>query len=298
MPNAREIADFVTMHGPCEVNGELDFDVERPVGLSALDANTVSFLKRRPECEEPFGRADALILTTPEAAELVSGPRIVMDNPRLGFARILAHWFATDWEITGIHPTAQIAAGACIGDDVRLGANCVIASSAIIGDRTVLHHGVVVGPRVEIGRDCIIRSNCVIGEEGFGVEELPNNQTLRVPHIGGVRIGDHVNMGNLNSISAGTLGPTIIEAHVQIDNLVNIAHNGFVGAGSLIMPCVMMAGSARVGKRSYIGCNASITNGVSLGDDCQVGLGAVVIRDFGDNLILAGNPARVLRNRR
>ena len=298
MPSAREIADFVARYEPCEVSGDLDFEVERAVGLSALEANTVSFLKRRPSGDDRFERPDALILTKPEAAEHVIGPRIVTDNPRLAFARIVANWFAVDWGIAGIHPTAQIAAGVRIGEDVRIGANCVIAATAVIGDRTVLHHGVIVGPGVEIGGDCIIRSNCVIGEEGFGVEELPNDRTFRIPHIGGVRIGNHVNIGNLNSISAGTLGPTIIEDHVQIDNLVNIAHNAFVGAGSLIMPCVMMAGSARVGRRSYIGCNASITNGVSLGDDCQVGLGAVVIRNFGDNLVLAGNPARILRNRR
>lgn len=298
MPSAREIADFVARHGPCEVTGDLGFEVARPVALANLDAGTVSFLKRRPDGEGMVGRPDALVLTTREAADRVTGPCIVTDNPRLAFARVVARWFAVDWEITGVHPTAQIAQGARIGDEARIGANCVIASSAVIGDRTVLHHGVVVGPRVTIGQDCVIRSNCVIGEEGFGVEELPDDQTFRIPHIGGVRIGDHVNMGNLNSISAGTLGPTVIEDHVQIDNLVNIAHNGFVGAGSMIMPCVMMAGSARVGKRSYIGCNASITNGVSLGDDCQVGLGAVVVRSFGDNLVLAGNPARVLRNRR
>ena len=298
MPSAREIAEFIAQHAACEAAGDLDFEVERPIGLSDLTTGSVSFLKRRPERSATFGQDGALVLVTPEAADLVTGPRVITNNPRLAFARVVARWFANDWEIAGIHPTAQIAPGARIGEDVRIGAHCVIASSAAIGDRTVLHHGVVVGPKVEIGRDCIIRSNCVIGEEGFGVEELADDETFRIPHVGGVRIGDHVNMGNLNSISAGTLGPTVIEDHVQIDNLVNIAHNGFVGAGSMIMPCVMMAGSARVGKRSYIGCNASNNNGVSLGDDCQVGLGAVVIRSYGDNLVLAGNPAKVLRARR
>ena len=298
MPSAREIADYIAQHTACEALGRLDFEVTRPAGLDQLGVGSVSFLKRRPAGSLVFGMDSALVLVTPEATDLVIGPRIVVDNPRLAFARVVARWFANDWEIVGIHPSAQIAPGAKIGEEVRIGANCVISSSATIGDRTVLHHGVVIGPKVEIGRDCTIRSNCVIGEEGFGVEELANDETFRIPHVGGVRIGDHVNMGNLNSISAGTLGPTVIEDHVQIDNLVNIAHNGFVGAGSMIMPCVMMAGSARVGKRSYIGCNASITNGVSLGDDCQVGLGAVVIRSYGDNLVLAGNPAKVLRERR
>lgn len=298
MPTAREIAGFLARHAPCEASGNLDFDVERPVALEFSSANTMSYAKRPPEGGALLDEPEALIITTREAAEWISGPRIVTDNPRLAFSRAVAQWFSTDWEIAGIHPTAQIAAGARIGEDVRIGANCVIASSADIGDRTVLHHGVVVGPNVQIGHDCVIRSNCVIGEEGFGVEELPEDRTFRVPHTGGVKIGNHVSMGNLNSISAGTLDATIIEDHVQIDNLVNIAHNGFVGAGSLIMPCVMMAGSARVGKRSWIGCNASITNNVSLGDDCQVGIGAVVIRDHGDNLVLAGNPARILRNRR
>ena len=143
----------------------------------------------------------------------------------------------------------------------------------------------------------IILSNTVIGQAGFGVETAQDGSTLRIPHIGGVRIGDHVQLGSLNSVAAGTLAPTTIDAHVQTDNLVHIAHNVQVGEGALITACAEISGSVTIGAGAWLGPNCSIMQKVSIGNNAMIGIGAVVTKSIPDNRIASGNPARVLRVR-
>ena len=51
-----------------------------------------------------------------------------------------------------------------------------------------------------------------------------------------------------------------------------------------------------IGKNCFIGCNSIILKGTVLGDGCVVGAGAVVCGKFEDNCVIAGNPARVIKN--
>ena len=50
-----------------------------------------------------------------------------------------------------------------------------------------------------------------------------------------------------------------------------------------------------IGKNCFIGCNSIILKGTVLGDGCVVGAGAVVAGKYGDNSVIAGNPARVVK---
>lgn len=217
------------------------------------------------------------------------------DNPRLDFARFSQAFLASK-TTPSIARTACIGHNVSLGKDVSIGEYSVIGDDAVIGDRTVIRHHVVVNSRTIIGNDCLIKSNTVIGEEGFGFERDENGVPIRIPHMGGVVIGNCVEIGAGTVIARGTIDNTCIDDNVKIDDQVFIAHNVQVGANCYIIACSEISGSARIGNGCWLGPNCSIMNGISIGDHCLIGLGAAVNKTLPGNVVVAGSPARILRD--
>jgi acetyltransferase-like isoleucine patch superfamily enzyme len=166
-----------------------------------------------------------------------------------------------------------------------------------IGERTWMGGHVVLANCV-IGDDCTIWHNVTIGGDGFSFEvDERNGNVVKLPHFGRVIIGDRVEIQSGTQIARGSLGDTIIEDDVKIDQLVHIAHNCHVKKGTLIPAGAMLAGSVTVGEYSWIAPETAIMNGATLGRCSMTGLGAVVTKDVGDNELVIGVPARKLRDR-
>jgi len=234
---------------------------------------------------------DCLTLILPEDSGRPAGPHIAVARPRAAFATIVDRFFANR-PVTGIHPTAQIGSGVVLGKGTSIGAYTVVNNGVAIGSGTVIHNHVTIGPRVRIGSDCIIKSGAVIGEEGFGmdVDEAGNN--IRIPHLGSVVVGDHVEIGALNTVCAGTIEPTILEDYVKMDDHVHVAHNVRIGRNCVVTACSEISGSVSIGEDTWLGPNCSIMNGITIGSHVLVGLGAVVTKSLDAGQIVKGNPAR------
>lgn len=214
---------------------------------------------------------------------------LISDNSRLAFIRALNFLVSeigfSTWDSPAvIHPTA------------KLGKNVVIEDGCIVGAHTIIEHNVVLHAGTRIGENSRIRSCSSIGGDGFGFERLGDGTPLRFPHLGGVVIGNHVEIGALNSISKGTLSDTIISDSVKTDNMVHIAHNCFLDESVLIAACAELSGGVRLGKRVWVGPNTAMMQKISIGDDALVGLGAVVTKDVPAKSVYAGNPARKIRD--
>lgn len=213
---------------------------------------------------------------------------IIVDNPKLAFAKVVGKFFAKSAEHVGksvIHPTARV------GKSIVMGEGCVIGSNAVIGKGTVLRNNVVVGDGVVIGEYCLLMSNCVVGEDGFSFAHEEDGTPVRMPHLGSVMLDDYVEVGNGSIIDRGVLNNTIVHSHVKIDNLVHIAHNCDIGEGTQLAACAEVSGSCNIGKRCWIGAGCSIGQNVVLGDDCLVEVGAVVVKDVPNGVMVMGNPA-------
>jgi len=167
-----------------------------------------------------------------------------------------------------------------------------VIGDAVIGDGTTIGPNCVIEDGVSIGTDCFIGPNCSIGQVGFGYEREPDGEVALIPHLGGVQIGHRVHMGANSCIDRGTIGDTIIEDDVKIDNLVHVAHNVIVGRGAFLIANSMIGGSVRIGKNAWIAPSATVINGRQVGNDAVVGLGAVVIRNVAPGETVVGNPAR------
>lgn len=173
-----------------------------------------------------------------------------------------------------VDKSAVIGVNTSIGHFTSIGRNVVIGDSCIIADNVTLLDGVTLGDRVFVG------PGCVIGTDGFGYEPRADGTYVKFPHIGTVVIGDDVDIGGNTVIDRGTLGATVIESGVKIDNLVHISHNVRVGRNSLIIANAMVAGGVNIGEGSWIGPSSNILDRTSVGKKSFIGMGVSVIKDI------------------
>jgi len=215
---------------------------------------------------------------------------IVVRDPRLSFIRLVNDLF-TEVKPKGIHPTAIIDPEARIHPDIYIGPFTYVGK-CVISEGTIVYGHVHIYSKTRIGRNVIIHAGTVIGSDGFGYQRNERGELEKFPHLGGVVIEDNVEIGSNTCIDRGTLGDTIILEGAKIDNLVHIAHNVTVGKHAIVIAHAMVGGSAHVGDYAWVSPSACVRDGISIGDQSTVGLGAVVVRDVPDTITVMGTPAR------
>lgn len=210
-----------------------------------------------------------------------------------------------------VGPFTLVAAGARIGAGCRIGPQVSIAAGARVGAGCVLHAGVRIGPRVTLGEGCILHPGAVIGADGFSfvtaepsraegaraslgrtAAPAPADATWhRIHSLGGVEIGDAVEIGANTTVDAGTLRPTRIGRGTKIDNLCQIGHNVVLGQDCLLAAQAAVAGSTRVGDRVVMGGKCGVADGLVIGDDVVLGGGSIVLSNVPPGRIMQGYPA-------
>jgi len=256
-------------------------------GLASLDSareGELSFLGNRQYRKYLSTTKASAVIVSPEDAENCPVNALISDNVRLSLAKI-AKLFEKDQPAPkGIHPTAilgegcqiptsaSIAAFAVLGDRVvvgegaMIGPGCIIGHDCSLGNNSILKGRVTLYDNVRIGEFCLIHSGVVIGSDGFGFANEKNGSWFKMPHLGGVVIGDQVEIGSNTTIDRGFLEDTILGNGVIIDNLVQIGHNVTIGARTAIAGCVAIAGSTSIGEACQIGGASSIAGHIHLTD--------------------------------
>ncbi len=231
-------------------------------------------------------QACAVVLTEDDAIDCKTNAFICQD-PKLTFAKIveclypnqtvepLIHESAVIGKDCDISPQAHIGPYCVIGDRVKIGANVILQSGCSIGNDSVIHENTVLYPRVtvyqycQIGKNCTIHSGVVIGGDGFGFAKNKAHW-VRVPQVGGVKIGDRVEIGANTTIDRGAIEDTEIGNDVILDNLIQIGHNVKIGDGTAIAACVGIAGSTTLGKHCMVGGGTRFNGHIHITDYVQI----------------------------
>jgi UDP-3-O-[3-hydroxymyristoyl] glucosamine N-acyltransferase len=252
----------------------------RQVGsLEHAGAGQITFLNSsKLEKKLAQTRAAAVILA-PENERLTRLPRIVAENPYAYFARVSQLFNPAVLQAPGVHPSAVVASTARIGKGASVGAGCVIGDDVVIGDDSCLYPRVVIYPKCVLGKRVVIHAGAVIGADGFGIAR-EEGRWVKIPQIGGVQIGDDVEIGANTTIDRGALDDTVIEEGVKIDNQVQVGHNVRIGAHSAIAGCVGIAGSAVIGRHCTIGGAAMIHGHIAIADHVHVSAGTLISRSL------------------
>ncbi|MGS0527737.1 UDP-3-O-(3-hydroxymyristoyl)glucosamine N-acyltransferase [Zobellia nedashkovskayae] len=215
---------------------------------------------------------------------------------------------------TDIHPTAVIHESATIGKGCKIGPNCYVGrdvelgkdvvlypnvcvfDETIIGEGTVVWSGTVIRERCVIGSHCIFHINVSIGADGFGYRPSDDGRGLvKIPQIGNVIIGNHVEIGANSCVDRAKFSSTIIGDGCKIDNLVQVAHNSVMGRSCIMAGHSGLAGSVTLGDGVMIGGSASIKDHTTIHSGATVAAGSGVMNDVEAGKTVLGYPAQDAR---
>jgi len=168
--------------------------------------------------------------------------------------------------------SCEIGAGAVLGENVELGERVCVGPNTVIGDDSVLGNdtrlmaNVTLYHNVRIGERCLLHSGVVVGADGFGIAQTASGWR-KVPQVGGVTIGNDVEIGAASTVDRGAIDDTCIGNGVKLDNLTQVGHNVVVGEHTVMAAQSGIAGSTTVGARCVIGGRAAISGHLTVCDD-------------------------------
>jgi len=295
-----ELGELAALLG-AELLGDPTRVVTRIGALDGADPHTVSFISNPKYLDHLAASKAACVIVSPthRDAALARGDTLVAADPYLCFARLTQLWAGRMRAACGasIHPSAVIHPGASLGRDVSvgalaviedrakvgdgavIGAQCFVGAGASVGPQTRLAAQVVLGGGCHIGARGVVHSGAVIGADGFGFAANAGRWE-KIEQLGGVRIGDDVEIGANTCIDRGALADTVIEDGVKLDNLIQVGHNVHIGAHTAIAGCVAIAGSARIGAHCTIGGKSGIVGHLTIADHVHVSAMSLVSRSL------------------
>ena len=279
-------------------------------GISTLElagpaeASFVTRKKLVPRAQE----SRAGVILVPPPVLLTDERAVTVPEVWAAVLVLLEHFYPPLPAQSFVHPTAIVPESAALGENVSLGAYCVLEDDVRIGDGTRVGAFCSIGRDVEIGRNCrlhdrvtvaidtrigdrvILHSGIVIGADGFKYE-MVGGRLCKVPQVGNVVIEDDVEIGANSTIDRASFSTTRIGARTKIDNMTHIGHNVEVGSDCLIVAQVGVGGSSKIGRGVVIGGHAGIADNSEIGDGAKIAAMAGIHGRVPARAVLAGAPA-------
>lgn len=302
------------------VGGRLEGDGDRPIeGVADVRLATVkeiAFVRDGSFAHlvEDSGAGAFLVTELLETAT----SQIVVDDAHAAFAKVALLFHpvprATEHDIHPsaiVHETAQlqspvvlgpnvvVGAGAKIGARTSIQAGTVIGDHVIIGDDCTIYPRVVIYPEVQIGDEVILHAGVVLGTDGFGYVVEKDGTRHKFPQLGGLLIGDRVEIGANSTIDRGALVATVVGSGTKIDNLCHIAHNCKIGEDCGISALAALGGGVKLGNRVVLGGHVTSAGNVRIVDDVTIGGNSGITSDVKEPGIYQGLPlVPIARGRR
>ncbi|KAF1708565.1 UDP-3-O-(3-hydroxymyristoyl)glucosamine N-acyltransferase [Pseudoxanthomonas kalamensis DSM 18571] len=229
----------------------------------------------------------AVVVLREDDADVAPRTALIARDPYVAFARIAALFEPVAVRPLGIHPSAVIDPDADVSPDAhigpfvsigarsRIGAGCTIGPGCTIGEDCEVGDGseliarVTLVTRVQLGKRVRIHPGAVLGADGFGLA-MEAGHWIKVPQLGGVRVGDDCEIGANTCIDRGALEDTVLDEDVRLDNLIQIGHNVQIGAHTAMAGCSAAAGSAKIGRYCLIGGAAGVLGHLEICDKVVV----------------------------
>lgn len=290
------------------VRGDASYQVSGLATLRSASAEHIAFLANEKYRAQVETTQAGVVIMREQDDQGVAKNALLTDNPYLAYAKTAQLLDNTPQMPVGVHPSAVIApdvelaegvaigpnvvieAGVSLAEHVQIGANCYLGAGVTIGAHTRLWPHVTIYHGVRIGAHCTLHSKSVIGGDGFGWA-TDHGKWVKIPQLGAVVLGDHVDIGVGTTIDRGALDDTLVEDNCIIDNQVQIGHNVQIGTGTAIAGQVGIAGSTRIGRNCLVGGQAGLAGHIEIADNVQLHGQAMVTKSIEQAGVYAsGNP--------
>lgn len=267
--------------------------------LANAGAGQLSFLSNPSYADQLSSCKASAIIVEAAHADSCNTNKLISSEPYLCFARATQLFDRAPLQPAGIHSSAVIAPSARLAPGVSVGANAVVEADAVIGENSWIGAGAVIGADcvvgancklhnsvtlyhgVTLGANCTIHSGAVIGADGFGFA-FDGEKSIKIHQLGGVVIGDDVDIGAGTTIDRGAIEDTVIGAGVKIDNQVQIGHNCRIGEHTIICGCAAIAGSVTIGKYCIMGGASGAVGHITIADKVQVSAMSLVSKSISE----------------
>ena len=283
MYSLEELADRLDLG----FSGESQRRITGLASLAEADSGQLAFLASSKHLPQLAGTRAGAVILHPEFVEQCPTGCLITETPYLAYARASQLFDRSPQPQSGVHSTAVVSvdaqvhdsasvgphaiieAGAVVSADVRIGAGVYLGHDSRLGTGTCIHPNAVISHNVTMGEGCVIHSQAVLGADGFGFAPGPGGWE-KICQLGGVRIGDRVEIGACTTVDRGALEHTVIEDGAIIDNLVQIAHNCRIGKNTAIAGCTGLAGSTIIGANCTLAGGVGVVGHVEICDNVHV----------------------------
>lgn len=283
---ALTLAELAARFG-CELVGDPDAQLSGVGTLSSAGPGDLGFFANQRYREALRATRAGAVLLTRDDVDDCPVAALICDDPYVTYARAATMLHPPRVAVPGTHPTAVIDPSAKVADNAEIGATVVVGRDSVIEEGVVVLPGVVIGANcrigensllhanvtlcddVRVGERVIVHSGAVLGADGFGIAR-ESSGWFKVPQLGGVRIGNDVEIGACTTIDRGAIDHTVIADGVKLDNQIQVAHNVRIGEHTVIAACSGISGSTVVGKRCFIAGMVGFVGHLNIADDVVV----------------------------
>jgi UDP-3-O-[3-hydroxymyristoyl] glucosamine N-acyltransferase len=308
---ARTAGDLAKYLG-ADLHGDASMIVSRVASPERARAEDLIYVDSARYAER-VAKSAAVCVIAGKGVRIEGKTVLEVSVPKLAFAKAATLLAKEPAPRPSVHPTAivapsaEVAANAFIGpyavveDEVTIGdgtiveAFCFLGRGARVGEGCRLHPRVTLYAGAKLGDRVEVHSGAVIGADGFGYV-FGEGRHWKFPQVGGVEIGDDVEVGANTTIDRGSLDTTRIGAGVKIDNLVQVAHNVRIGEHSIVAAQTGISGSSTLGKNVVVGGQVGIADHCTLEDGAIAGAqtGIPTGKTIRGGQVVWGTPARPL----
>ncbi len=285
--------------------------IEAPATSASNNPRGLAFAEAKDYLAEAETSGVGAVIV-PESVDSFPKPILRHKRPRAAFGHLL-HLFNRPYlRHDGVHPTAVVdptasvdasaaigpycvvEAGSTIGAKVNLMAFCYVGENCHVGEGSTLMPHATLLRDVTLGKRCEIGPSAVLGHAGFGYY-WDGEKQVHVPQVGGVELGDHVDVGALTAIDRATADTSRIGDGNKFDNLVQVGHNVTIGKHGVFASQVGVAGSTTIGDRIMVGGQAGFADHVTVGDDVILAGRAGVMGELMEPGMYGGAPCMPIR---